>query len=541
MGRLLDAAAWVAMAASLALALLLMPRFRDLGYVEFVGAICAVAAAVWYRGFRHSESLRIATDFFAIAFAVRFVATIGFFWSGVLHGDPYGGSPDAWSYDRWARYLVHAWVHGRFPDISAYSLAGRWNVGFDNLLGLSYLVFGESLLVGRVLLVLFGALTTVMLYQVARLIADEKIAILTAILYAFWPLSVGWSSKAVLRDSMVWFLLLAATWLIVRISSGRNFDLIPLLAVLAALRFTRAYAEFIVAVGVALTGISMVILRRKRLLAPALGLIAVFAACEAIFVAMDYPNVIGMIQAYDPAGHVMKRIPWRKPPEQMHEAQARELRRIRGAEPASGVAEDRSVSRDESRADVPPEFRDAEHSRPEPRSIRTEPPSVFGNIVRFTLGPFAWGRVRSYGDAWQSVSMWLWYAIFPLIALGMVLSFRGSRPLRILMMTSVIFAVILMARGRGDAFRQREMIMPVMILAAATGAASARRFVRPIALAYLGLAVLLAAGIVYHRHTVAERRLIGRIDPTTRLERITARDEESAMRFATRGPRRFLS
>jgi hypothetical protein len=477
-------AAWVLAVISAIVLLLHTAANQDHTALRFAAVVFAGCGALWIFPFSGRRDRRGLISLFLLAFAVRLAAAVLFDSLAVSVGDPYAGSPDAWSYDLWARRLVSAWSELRGLTLHSHAAAGRWDVGFHYLLAAFYGVFGESILGGRVLVVFFGAAAVVFLYLAARRVAGDFVATLSGLIYAFWISSVAWSGYSVLRDTLVWTLMLLAVWLALKVSDGSGAAAFGLFLALVLLRTVRPYVAILVVAGLGVAGALAAIRRSRGAIAPALKISAAVLAAEVVFFATGFPNVLQMVPIYKPRQVLLK--PLKHVP----------LSRIDGY-PVPLPALDGEMN----------------NGAGQPRHLLG--PSLPANALRFFLSPPGWAPVRgniSTSGNWQLPGMWLWYAILPVAAFGFFLSLSGSVSLRSIAITAAIFSLMLMLVGRGDSVRQREMVVPIVLLWFAVGVRPALRRPRVLLTVYLFYAAIFGAGILYHRRTLRERGMV-RLDP----------------------------
>lgn len=454
--RLAPAAWGVALAAAVALVAYAVPR-GDAPPLRFAAVVFAIIGVLWFLPRAAAPARRPFLTLFLLAAGFRLAAAVFFDALGNAAGDVFSGSPDARAYDLWARRLVSAWSELRGLELHAWDVAGRWDVGFHYVLGVFYAVFGESALAGRVLGGFSGAAAAGLLFLVARRVADEAVAVIAGLLYAFWLSSVVWSSYSVLRDSLVWALILGAVWLVLRVVDGSSLAAVGLFFVLVSLRWIRPYAAVFVFMGLALSGLLALRARSRAARRPALLLAASVLACEASFFFTGYPTVAEIMGVYLPGRIILKE---RAPLE-------------RERPPLLG-------------------------------------PSLPANAARFFLSPLGWAPVAHGSgniDNWHLPGMWPWYAVLPAAALGAFLSLRAGRARAIVVITAGFVSAALILNGRGDSGRHREMVVPVVLICFAIGIRAPVRYRRRLLLAYAIYAAALAAGIVAHRQTLKARGL----------------------------------
>ncbi len=479
----LDPVSWVlaAVAAGILVAYA-VPEGED-APLKFMALVFAGCGVLWAFPFSGRRERRRLISLFLVAFAVRVGSAVLFDSLSRSAGDPYGGSPDAWAYDQWARRLVSAWSELRGLSLHAYNAAGRWDVGFHYVLAVFYALVGQSLLAGRVLVAFFGALAAVFLFLVARRVAGDSVALVAGVLYALWISSVVWSTYSVLRDSLVWALSLLAVWLALRVVDGFAVAGLGFFFVLLFLRTIRPYSATLIVLGLGIAGALAVLQRDRAALRPALVLASALLAGEAVFLALGFPNAVSMAIAYQPGRVLLK--------------------------PLAGAERPRSQSYRRRTQQIGPEI-EAE-LEPELGSGHLLAPSIPANALRFFISPPGWAPVPGgfrRSDNWPLPGMWPWYAILPVSALGFALSVRGSPALRSLTITATAFALVLVLVGRGDSARQREMLVPVFLLWFAFGVGPALRRPGRLVAVYLIYAAILGGGILYHRRTLRERGMV---------------------------------
>jgi hypothetical protein len=473
----------------------------------FVFTLLALACgiAVWITAGRERPEIRLGAIIYLLGLSFRLGSSAIFQMRGAARGDVFFATPDAVMYDRWARFLATEWRSGNLPTITEYYKAGSWEVGFQHVLGLTYLTFGESVLAGRVLVSLFGALAAVALFGVARRVVDTRTATGVSILYAIWPLSIGWASVSLLRDSLVWFLLLASVWLIFRLEHRRWADAAALVGAFTMLRFVRPYALYVVVAGLAVAAVILLAQRRREMLPTAILIVAVLGGTELFFVAAGYPSAAKTVVAYGIERWILTPIPHVEPVTEG------------GAPPAADVGPPPGETSSESPA-VVTTTGDSPAAPPEPApepppvaatAVGISPPSVPGNLVRITLAPYAWTwDVASPGN-WQLAGMWLWYAVLPAAAFGLLVALRRPGPLAVIAVTGLALLIALALGGRGDAVRQREMVVPVILLLAGVGLRwASTRHLRILVAVYAAWVVILLGAMTYHRHSLRERGVI---------------------------------
>lgn len=415
--------------------------------------LCTLLAYVATRG--RGPRARATLTIFLAALAVRLLAVLVLDeWTAKV-GGAFVVSPDAARYDFWARRLLASWGTGEWPDIRRGDMTGRWEVGFEHVLAAAYGIFGESSLLGQTLGGVWGALAAMFFWLVSLELVPVRVAAWAGAAYALWPQSAAWSAWSVLRDSLVWALLYAGIWCalrVVRNHGGYTFAF-AFAGVFLALRLVRAYAAIFLVAGLALAFALALISRRKGIGRSALLLGSVLFGVEAVLTVAGFHNIARVAFAVVRRDAVMQ--PWSD----------------FEANPKHAV-------------------------KPPPASYLKA--SLVGNAARFALGPRAWAPTSSVDERsmdWLLPTMWFWYAILPLSAVGFVLGLARSSAFRPIAVVALLLAFLLTIAGEGAFYRQREMLVPVVLLAGAIGLESAVRHPRALALAAIAWVFLLGAGI----------------------------------------------
>ncbi len=82
--------------------------------------------------------------------------------------------------------------------------------GFPFFLSLIYRLCGHSFLAAKIGLAVVSSLTAVLIYLIALLIADRKVAIVSAVIFALYPVSIFWTGQLA-PETLTGFLLLGMT------------------------------------------------------------------------------------------------------------------------------------------------------------------------------------------------------------------------------------------------------------------------------------------------------------------------------------------
>jgi 4-amino-4-deoxy-L-arabinose transferase-like glycosyltransferase len=216
------------------------------GVLLFGTALLLNARSIWTP--KEESDPRIAGRLFLVklvlaGFVVRLVV------AGIIHGMGLYSTiaPDEGTFHgNGLRFCL--WLQGESPYRLNYRYLDSLQVGYFYTVGILYYIFG----VGRFVPILFncviGALTAIPVYRMARELHSPEAGRSAAILSAFFPSVMLWSTLLI-RDSMVIFVMV---WLISLVMDlRREFTVMRLLAfvgLLAALGTLRQYLFVIVAV-----------------------------------------------------------------------------------------------------------------------------------------------------------------------------------------------------------------------------------------------------------------------------------------------------
>jgi len=344
---------------------------------------------------------------------------------------------------------------------------------------------------------------------------DEGLSVLRR-MDAFWPVSIAWTGYSIVRDSLVWFLMILSILLILRVIDGARpaarLAAVALIATLVVLRFVRAYAEFIVVFGVGIAALWWLLHFDKRFVRAALMLCAVVISVEGIVAAVGGANAPYLARLYGATvmRYMMKSLPSPSPPPNMAVVpspvpRAKISSTPRAAQPMIVAGARPAVQPENQTTTIVP-------AKPvSPSEVHRTGPGLLTNGIRFLFGPFAWTADIANAGNWQLPAMWFWYAILPAAVGGLFLGLRERPALRVVSFASLLFAVALGITGRGDSFRHREMIMPICILGLGLSIGFARRHWRPFLILYVVYLIGLSGLIMYHRHTLKQRGMIATI------------------------------
>src|SRR5215510_15720047 len=203
-------------------------------------SMCAlVAAPTMLIVARKPEQRSFLLRLFILAVVVRIILAMVI---SVGHMEEFFGG-DANTYDVFGQSLVEAWhgnnYHQGKYDSFVASGASAW--GMIYLVAIVYQVIGPNMLAIQLINAAIGAATAIVVYYVAQtLFSNVRVSKLAAILVAFFPSLVLWSSQA-LKDGVIILALalsiLATLRLMEKITIGYTVVLIGCLLALFSLRF----------------------------------------------------------------------------------------------------------------------------------------------------------------------------------------------------------------------------------------------------------------------------------------------------------------
>lgn len=317
-----------------------------------------------------------------------------------------------------------------FLDEQAYmqesraALAGLtpdWN--YSRTLAWIFEVTGPNTWIPRALNVLLGAAAPVVVYLIARDIADERVARLAAYATAFWPSLVLWSSL-VLKDAAVVLAVLIFIWCGRRTVRGSWPAFLPTIAAAIAIEWLRNWTFVlcsIILVPVVVVSWFKRHRRRPQLLLPALVLIA----------------MLGIIGVWRGQGFLGERM--------------------------VAIVLSPSVISDFHEEGAGGETSFAEPPESESDVLKGTPRALLLNLV----GPFPWQPSDAPARLLSIVESVLWYPV--LLLAGIALFQIGLRRLAdrwsliLFFVGGVVLAMGIYVINAGSALRLRAMIIPFVL------------------------------------------------------------------------------
>jgi 4-amino-4-deoxy-L-arabinose transferase-like glycosyltransferase len=314
------------------------------------------------------------------------------------------------------------WLGGDSPYRLSWRFHDSLQVGYYYLVGAIYYLFGSEPLLPILLNCVIGAVTALPVYKIARQLGGREAARPAAILVAFFPSLLLWSTLLI-RDSLVILVLMLVIASVMDLRRGFTFHrLVLLLVLLMALGTLRQYLFLMVAAAAVM---SFLVGRTGRtgrsVLVGALAIVALLAMVKL-------------------AGFGV----WEMERASLHHLNLH--RQYNALETASGtIAPQVDIS--------------------EPANALLYLPV---GIVYFLLSPFPW-QVLTPRQVLSVPDVLLWYALLPPILLGLAAAVRHRFRDASMLLLSVAVITILYALVEGNVgiiFRHRaQVIAPMMVLA----------------------------------------------------------------------------
>src|SRR5256714_5781415 len=342
----------------------------------------------------------------------------------------FGG--DALTYDLFGNALLHSLRRGVFCG----GEAAEWARSAGNGWGMIYLVAAIYAAVGRNMLAVqyfnavVGAATAPVIFLCARHIFQNlRVAKLAALCVAFYPSFVLWSSQG-LKDGPIVFLLAAAMLATLKLGERMSAKYFALLVFTLYGLFCFRFYIFYMAVA-AIVGAFFVGMRRQT----TGGLVRQLVVVLALGLSLTYMGVLrtagSQVEIYGDLETVQR-------------SRADLARRAN-----SGFAEDIDVSTPSGALSAIPV-----------------------GMTYLLFAPFPW-QVVNLRQSITLPEMFLWWASFPLLALGIwfTIKTRLSQALPILIFTTMLTLAYSIFQGNvGTAYRQRSQILVFYFIFVAVGA-----------------------------------------------------------------------
>jgi len=391
-------------------------------------AMCALAALPTIIILaRTPEQRTFLMRLFVLALVVRIILAVVIY---VGHMEEFFGG-DANTYDIFGQSLVEAW-HGNEYHQARYEgfvASGATAWGMIYLVAAVYEVVGANMLAVQLVNAAIGAATAIVVYHAAQtLFGNKRVSQVAAILVAFFPSLVLWSSQA-LKDGLIIMALalaiLATLRLMEKVTATYVVVLIGCLIALFSLRF---YIFYMMCAAVA----GSFFLGMKSLSAQ--GFLQRFVAVGVIGLAFTW---FGVLQS---AGTQFERYANLKSIQNSREDQAAA---------GSGFMKDVDVGTTEGALTVIPM-----------------------GLLYLMFAPFPW-QFTTLRQTITLPEMLVWWICFPLLVLGLWYSLkhrlRQVSPI-IIFTTMLTLAYSLFQGNVGTAYRQRSQLLVFYFIFVAVGA-----------------------------------------------------------------------
>lgn len=336
--------------------------------------------------------------------------------------EPYFG-PDAFTYNRWGKSISDCWWLGlQCPEVNPQ------NAGMIYFTSIFYIFTGSNPLVVQFASSILGAATPVLVYFLALdVFSNKRVARYSALLVAFLPAMIIWSSQ-LLKDGIIVFMLVLIIATVVRLQKRFNFpDLLILvlgLMSISVFRFYIFYSLIVAAVGAFLLGPKV----------SADGIIKRFAIVSVIAATI---LILGVQRTQDQFDSItLERI------QQVRDAQSNE------AFANTALDYDFDVST--------------------PAGALAALPV---GILTILFAPFPW-QLRSVVQLMTLPEILVWWAMFPFMFLGLkyILKHKFRESVSILLFTTVLLLAYSIYQGNvGTIYRQRTQIQVFLLIFAAVG------------------------------------------------------------------------
>jgi len=364
---------------------------------------------------------------FLIAVVVRIVLSMAIF---VGHAEEFFGG-DANTYDIFGQSLVASW-HGdtyHASKFAGFTHTGASAWGMLYLVAVVYEVIGRNMLAIQLINASIGATTAIVVYYVAQnLFSNARVSKLAAVLVAFFPSLILWSSQA-LKDGLIILALALSIFATLRLMEKIKIGyVVVLIGALLALFSLRFYIFYMMCAAVA----GSFFLGSKAFSAQ--GFMQRFIAVTAIGLAFTW---FGVLQG---ASVQFERYASLKMVQTSREDQA---------SAGSGFMKDVDVQTTEGALTVIPI-----------------------GLLYLMFAPFPW----DFATLRQTITlpeMIVWWMVFPLLVLGLWYSIkhrlRQVSPI-IIFTTMLTLAYSLFQGNVGTAYRQRSQLLVFYFIFVAVGA-----------------------------------------------------------------------
>ncbi len=341
----------------------------------------------------------------------------------------FGG--DALTYDFYGFALVKSWGGDHYYQTNVNTFFGEYGQsawGMVYMVGAVYKVIGRNMLAIQFTNAVFGAATAPAVFSIAHtLFQNRRVARLAALLVAFFPSLVLWSSQG-LKDGPIVFILVLAILLTLQLGERFSFRntvfLCLVLATLISFRFYLFYMMTAAVLGAFIIGTREFTLSR---------FISQFLVVIGIGIGLTYLGVLRTAQQQ--AGY-------------FGDLRVVERSRQDQSRAQSGFSQDVDVSTTEG-------------------ALKAAPLG----IVYLLFAPFPW-EVQSLRQSITLPEMLVWWTCFPLLILGLwfTIRYRLRQSFVILIFTTMLTLAYSIYQGNvGTAYRQRAQLLVFYFIFVAVG------------------------------------------------------------------------
>ncbi|HYO99635.1 MAG TPA: glycosyltransferase family 39 protein [Pyrinomonadaceae bacterium] len=362
---------------------------------------------------------------FAAALFVRVLVATGIY---MLRLQAFFGG-DSLGYDQLGLWIIEGWQgNAEFENVTERYSSGGWGLGY--VVAVVYSLVGRNSLAVQYVNGVIGAATAPLAYLCAQhMFENKRVSRLTAVLVAFFPSLVLWSSQ-VLKDGPIVFLLVAAMLATLKLSEGLSVKFFAMLVFalfgLLSLRFYVFYMAIAAAGGALLIGVR-----------PPVGpgsVIRQMAIVVALGLSMTYLGVLRTATAQFETYANLERV---------------QRSRSDLASYESGFGRDVDVSTTEGALQAIPL-----------------------GMVYLLFAPFPW-QLANLRQSITLPEMFIWWASFPLLVMGIwfTLKYRMRPALPILIFTTMLTLAYSIFQGNvGTAYRQRSQLLVFYFIFVSVGA-----------------------------------------------------------------------
>ena len=168
-------------------------------------AILLGGIITWFLGHPDSPILRGSTRAFLLVW-VSFAILLRFLWIIAIPTLPIS------DFDFYNSFAAQIAQNGQLSIVSITGQMYGW--GYPLILAIFYKIFGVNLLLAKYLNVIFSALMAILLFRIAHILFDERVARVSMILFVFWPSQIMMNSVLASEHVYTIVMLLGVTVLI---------------------------------------------------------------------------------------------------------------------------------------------------------------------------------------------------------------------------------------------------------------------------------------------------------------------------------------